>query len=339
MERVVTFVTALILAALSISFGVTATNAPLVLIHTTPLPGVQGDFDHFAADVKGNRLFLTAEDHHSVEVFELSSGKLLQSVGGFDTPHSILYMPEKNELFVIDGGDGTCKILSGDNYKNVKTLKVGPEADSMVYDPSTKHLFVGVGGGEAKMDHSLLVVIDAASGKTVGEMRVNSENIEAMAVEKSGPRLFANIRDKHEIGVIDRVKLTLLKTWPLDGVQQNTPMALDEANHRLLVVGRKPGKLVVLDSDSGRIISTLSCVDGADDMTLDIPNNRLYITGAEGFVDVFERLSPDRYQFLTKLPTGFRGKNSILVPQLKQFYASVSKNGDKPAELKVYRVE
>ncbi|MGI9075492.1 MAG: YncE family protein [Bryobacteraceae bacterium] len=138
MKRVVTFVNAHIVAALSISFALAASNAPLVLIHTTPLPGVKGDFDHFAADIKGNRLFLTAEDHHSVEVFDLSSGKSLQSVGGFDTPHSILYMPEKKELFVIDGGDGTCKILSGENYKIVKTLKVGPEADSMVYEPIHK---------------------------------------------------------------------------------------------------------------------------------------------------------------------------------------------------------
>lgn len=325
--------------AVAISFGLAGANAPLVLIHRTPLPGVKGDFDHFAADVKGNRLFLTAEDHHSVEVFELRSGKLLRSVGGFSTPHSILFMPEKNELFVIDGGDGTCKVLRGDNYQIVKTIKVGPEADSMVYDPSTKHLFITAGGEDAKMDHSLIVVIDAGTGNNAGEMEVNSGNIEAMAVEKSGPRLFANIRDKRQIGVIDRVKMTLLATWPLDGVQQNTPMVLDEANHRLLIVGRKPGKLVVMNSDSGKIISTVSCVDGADDMTLDIPSNRLYITGAEGFADVFERLSPERYQFSGKVPTGFRGKNSILVPELKQFYAAVSAHENKPPELKVYRVQ
>jgi len=45
---------------------------PLKLIKTTPLPGFTGDFDHFAIDLQGKRLFLTAEDHKSVEVFDLS---------------------------------------------------------------------------------------------------------------------------------------------------------------------------------------------------------------------------------------------------------------------------
>ena len=340
MTRGLKWIYAPVLAAALLS-GVSkgAPKAPLVLIHTTPLPDIDGDFDHFAVDVKGNRLFLTAEDHHSVEVFELGSGKFLRSLGGFSTPHSVRYMPEQNELLVVDGGDGSCKVVRGDNYQIIKTLKVGPEADSMGYDPSTKRLFIGAGGEEAKMDHSLLVAVDGANGKTLGEMTINSGNIEAMAVEKSGPKLFANIRDKHQIGVIDREKMAMLTTWTLAGVQLNTTMALDEANHRLLIAGRKPGKLAVLDSDSGKIIATFPCVDGADDMSLDIPGNRLYITGAEGFADVFERISPDQYRLLAKVPTGYRGKNSVLVPEIKQFYVSSSKHENKPAELKVYRVE
>jgi hypothetical protein len=35
-------------------------KSPLKLIATTPLPGFSGDFDHFAVDLKGNRLFLAA---------------------------------------------------------------------------------------------------------------------------------------------------------------------------------------------------------------------------------------------------------------------------------------
>src|ERR1700675_2679521 len=59
---------------------------PLKLVTTTPLPGFTGDFDHFALDLNGKRLFLTAEDHKTVEVFDLD-GKHLHSITGFDTPH------------------------------------------------------------------------------------------------------------------------------------------------------------------------------------------------------------------------------------------------------------
>jgi len=47
---------------------------PLKLIATTPMPGFTGDFDHFGLDLKGNRLFLAAEIHKTVEVFDSGRG-------------------------------------------------------------------------------------------------------------------------------------------------------------------------------------------------------------------------------------------------------------------------
>ena len=44
--------------------------APLRLETSIPMPGIKGDFDHFGADVEGNRLFLAAEEHKTVEVFD-----------------------------------------------------------------------------------------------------------------------------------------------------------------------------------------------------------------------------------------------------------------------------
>jgi len=60
----------------------------------TELIRVQRDFDHFAVDLQGNRLFLAAEDHGTLEVFDLRTGKHLRSVSGFETPHSIFPIPQ-----------------------------------------------------------------------------------------------------------------------------------------------------------------------------------------------------------------------------------------------------
>jgi len=58
------------------------------------MPGFEGgDFDHFEADLKGNRLFLAAEDHKTVEVFNLRTGKQLHSIAVFGNPHGIVYVP------------------------------------------------------------------------------------------------------------------------------------------------------------------------------------------------------------------------------------------------------
>src|SRR5256885_11241229 len=104
---------------------------PLKLVATTPLPGFSGDFDHFALDLKGQRLFLTAEDHKTVEVFDLD-GKHLHSITGFGQPHAALFLPESNKLIVTDGDDdfGRVEMVSGTDYKILSTDRKSSELQS-----------------------------------------------------------------------------------------------------------------------------------------------------------------------------------------------------------------
>src|SRR5580692_7586958 len=96
---------------------------PMKLVATTPLPGFTGDFDHFAVDLKGKRLFLTAEDHKTVEVFDLD-GKRIKSIEGFGQPHAILFMPDVNKFIVTDGDDfGMVELVSGEDYKILDKIK------------------------------------------------------------------------------------------------------------------------------------------------------------------------------------------------------------------------
>ena len=112
----------------------TPQSAPLRLETSVPMPGIKGDFDHFGADVKGDRLFLAAEEHKTVEVFDLKTGKLLHSVPGFGAPHQIVYVPQNNTILVTDSGeeggkDGYIRVISGDSYKIIKSIKVLAAAD------------------------------------------------------------------------------------------------------------------------------------------------------------------------------------------------------------------
>jgi DNA-binding beta-propeller fold protein YncE len=80
---------------------------PLKRIQTIPMPGLHdGDFDHFAVDVENHRLFLTAEENSAVEVFDLRTNKLIHTITGPNTPHSMVYRADVKKLFVVDGGGG-----------------------------------------------------------------------------------------------------------------------------------------------------------------------------------------------------------------------------------------
>src|SRR5438270_10746995 len=80
-------ITLLALCALSMQ----AQELPLRLVTAIPMPGFTGDFDHFGVDLTRNRLFLAAEEHKTVEVFDLRNGKRLQSIEGFGQPLMMVY--------------------------------------------------------------------------------------------------------------------------------------------------------------------------------------------------------------------------------------------------------
>ena len=313
-------------------------NPPLRYLQSIPMPDLKpGDFDHFAIDLTGSRLFLTGEANNVVEVFDLKTNKLAHTIQEVDEPHSMLYLPESKQLWVVCGGDGTLKIFNTETYTVANTIKVGEGADSSIYDPA-KHLFYVVTGGEdAKLDYSMISIVDTTTRKRVGDIKVDSGNIEALALEKNGSKLFANIRDKNSVGVFDREKKTQLAMWPLGDLTGNTPMAYDDATHRLFVVGRKPANLLVLNVDSGKIVATLPAAEMVDDMAFDSQSKRIYVA-CGGFTVVYQESDADHFEELGRVTTGFRAKTAFLAPQLKRFYVAAPRDKDKPAEVKVYEL-
>lgn len=315
-------------------------KAPLALLQKIPIPGLKdGDFDHFAVDLPGQRLFLTAEMNAAVEVFDLGTNKLIHTISDVKTPHSMVYRGDLKKLFVVDGGASEVKIFDSDSYKLIESVKLELDADSMAYDPATKYMYVVNGGDDAHMEYSLISVIDTTAAKKLADIKIDSDKVEALALEKSGPRLFVDITGKDEVGVVDRERRTVTEKWPTAKAGKHlVAMAFDDADHRLFVTTREPGKFVVLDSGSGKIVASYPCVSLNDDMVYDPVSKRIYIAGS-GFIDVFQQNDPDHYVQIGHIPGAFRAKTAILVPELNRYYLAVPHHGAKEAEVRVYEVK
>lgn len=312
---------------------------PLTLLRTDPIADVKGgDFDHFAVDLKHNRLYVSAEERKAIEVFNLKTGAHIQTGDGVvKTPHMLAFIPEKNELFVADGGDGSCLVLDGTDLHLVKRIPLQPGPDAGIYDPQTRIFYVGNGGRGAKTDFSYLSEISVDKAEEVARIRVEASNLESMAIDHKANRLYVNLRDIKKIGVIDLKTGKVVDTWTVPDLNLNTPMAYDAANHRLFIGARKPGKLYILNSENGTVIQTLDAVDISDDMTYDAAHHRIYLSGAEG-LDVFAQQDADHYEIVQKEDT-LGGKTSVYVPQVKQFYVAHTKsNLALEAGLQVYKV-
>jgi len=317
-------------------------DEPLKLVQTIPLPGLKdGDFDHFVVDLRGQRLFLAAEENAAVEVIDLRTNKVIHTLTEPKTPHSMAYNPESNKLFVVDEGPpNRVDIYDGTSYKLLGTIPMDAHADASIYDPASKLFYVGNGGKMAHEDYCMLSIVDTTSGQKVGDIKLDADHIEAMALEKSGSRLFVNLTSKNAVAVIDREKRTVIATWSnAEEGRANGPMAFDEANHRLFVVSRDPDKVIVLDSDSGKIVTSVPCVGQfiSDDAVYDPASKRLYVVGTP-FLDVFQQRSPNSYQLLGQVPNAFHANTAILVPQLNRYYVAVNHHGETDAVVQVYAI-
>ncbi len=326
--------------------GAHAQNAtgPMKLIQTIPLPDVEGYFDHMAVDLKGQRLFVTGEHKRSLEIIDLKAGKVIKTITGFGgDPRKALYLPGVNQIWV-DDGDATVKGYDGSTYELVRNIPLSghdlPEAerkvpDNGIYDAATGLFYLGARADRVKKEGAKgsVEIVDIKNGKLVGSIDVDGLNPAGFALDATSPKMYVVMGDTSNVVVIDREKRQVIATWPITGGPEPHAVAIDPAHHRLLIGSRvkrshlyKPGKMVVMDSETGKVIDAIDTEGGVDEVVYDAPTKRVYYTGTTGSVAVFKQIDADHYQSLGNVPTGPIAKTSLFVPETKRFYSAVPKH-------------
>jgi len=322
----------------------TEANAPMRLVQTIPLPNVEGYFDHMAVDTKGQRLFVPGEHQRTIEVIDLRTGKDIHTISGFGgDPRKTIYLPQTNEIWV-DDGDASVKAFSGETYELVKNIPLSGHdldkdsrrvPDNGVYDPTTGLFYLGDRADGLKKEgiKGSIEIVDLKSGKYVGSIEVDGLNPAGLALDPKSPKMYVVTGDTSNVIVIDREQRKVLATWPITGGPEPHAVAFDGAHHRLLIGSRvkrshiyKPGKLVVMDSDTGKVIDAIDTEGGVDEVEYEPASHRVYYTGTTGFVEVFKQVDADHYERLGRVATGPIAKTSLLVPDMKRFYAAIPKH-------------
>jgi DNA-binding beta-propeller fold protein YncE len=305
--------------------------APLKLTKTIALPGVEGRIDHFAFDAAGERLFVCALGNDTVEVLDVRKGERIHSITGLGAPQGIAYLPELNRVFVANDKGGICKIYNGKSFQAVGELDLKDDADNVRYDEATKRIYVGFGSGG-------IAVVNAPDGKQIGSITL-SAHPEAFELEKNGKRIFVNVPNARNVAVIDQDKGAVTATWKTDLAFGNFPMALDETNHRLFVGCRIPSKLVVLNTDSGTVVTKIGISGDSDEIFYDSKRHRIYAVCGAGKIDVIEQTDPNNYRRSSETETVSGGRTGLFVPEIDTLFIAVPHRGLQQAEVRVYHVE
>jgi DNA-binding beta-propeller fold protein YncE len=311
-------------------------TSPLVLTGIMLLPHVEGRLDHMDYDSEGNRLFLSALGSDKEEVIDLSAERVVETLS-VPRPQGVAFVPGLNKIFV-GSDEGKLYIFDGASYKLITTIDLGDDADDLRYDAAAKQVYVGYGDGA----DGAIGVVDAATNKLVRSYKVG-DHPESFQLETSGPAMYVNVPGLKEILAINR-KTGKVVRWPLT-LGQNFPMALDEADHRLFVVTHQPdSRLAVFDTNTGHMIAALPCVVNSDDLYYDEGFKRVYATGGEGFISVYQQESPDRYRLLAKVPSDVGARTSeypgrIGMKAFNRFYVALPEGVRHGAQVWMYSVQ
>lgn len=302
-------------------------SQPLRLEKTIEMPDVQGRIDHLSIDVKGERLFVAALGNNTLEVIDLKAGKRAKTISQLKEPQGIRYVPEIDRLYVANGNDGTVRIFDGTSYALLKTLDYADDADNLRYDSARKRIYVGYGsGGLGEIDND---------GNKVSDTKLDAHP-ESFQLEQNSPRIYVNLPKSRKVVVVDREKHAVTATWKTGMAFANYPMALDEREHRLFVVTRLPALLLVFNTDTGTIIQKLPAVGDCDDVFYDSKRKRIYASGGDGAISVFEQKDADHYTELSRITTFKEARTSFFSPELDRLFLAVRREGSHPAAIQVF---
>ena len=295
----------------------------LILERTIPLPQVVGRIDHLAYDAKRGRVFVAELGNGSVEGVDLATGRVVARVGGLKEPQGLAFLPDRDELAVASGGDGSVRFYRGADLAASGAMQLGADADNLRVDPASGLLVVGYGSGA-------LGVIDPAARRLTATIPLPAH---PEGFQLDGERAFVNLPEAGQIAVVHLPTGRMLASWRNPGPKWNFPLAIDPKTGEVAVVYRLPGRLVIWTAASGQVRQTLSTCGDADDVFFDKPRARLYVICGQGVVDVFAA-TPKGYSRIGRVGTRSGARTGLFVPQLDRlFVAARARDGADAAIL------
>ncbi|MBI3502195.1 MAG: YncE family protein [Bacteroidetes bacterium] len=303
----------------------------LKLEKTISLPNVSGRIDHIAINLKKQIAYVAALSNNTVEVVDLKKGEVIHSIKDMDEPQGIIYIPENNSIFIANGGNGNCVAVDADNYQQTHSVTLSGDADNVRYDSASQKIFVGYEKGA-------IAIIDAITFKQTEDIKL-SGHPESFQIDKSVNKIYVNVPDANLIEVIDLKNNSVIAQWKMTEAKSNFPMALDETNHRLFIGCRHPAKMLVLDTQTGKINSSLDIDNDVDDIFYNNTTKEIYLSCGGGYIDIIKQTDVNNYLASGKISSHSGARTSLFIPELKQIFLASPSGTNREAQLMIYSVK
>lgn len=284
--------------------------------------GGPGGWDYLTTESQANRLFISRSDR--VLVVDTRDGSLIATISDTQGVHGVALAPKLGKGFTSNGRANTVTVFDLKSLKPTGTIEVpGQNPDTILYDTASKHIYTFNG-----RSHDISV-IDPLKGVVLTTLPAGGTP-EFAAADGAG-RIFFNIEDKSQIGVIDSSTNKMISTWPLPGCEEPSGLAFDVAHKRLFSTCGN-GVLAVTDASSGRHVADVPIGQGPDAAAFDGERGLIFSSnGRDGTLTVIHEDDPDRYTVTATVATQKSARTMALNTRTHEIYLVAAQFGPAPA--------
>jgi DNA-binding beta-propeller fold protein YncE len=253
-----------------------------------------GFADYMYCDARGHRLYVGYTSDGSIVAIDTRTNRVLYTVHGLPGAHGLAIA---NGLgFASSGRDNSVGVIDLRRGKLIEKIKVGEGPDGIIYDPGARLVYVGDHAGKAA------TLINPVTRTALVTIPIGGVAEYARADPHTG-LVYQNLEDTSQLAVVDPRTKSVVHRWSLTPGEGPSGLALDAAHHRAFAAcGNKT--LVIVNTDTGGVVSTVPIGAGVDFASYDPALHRIYTANGEsGTMTVVEEVSPDQYRVLRDVPT------------------------------------
>lgn len=298
-----------------------ASAKPAYVLAKTVALGAPDRWDYATFDPPSGRVYVAHGDR--VTVIDGRSGTVIGEVEGMPGgTHGIAISHATPEGLTDDGEGAQAVAFDLTTFKVTHRIPAADDADGIALEPATGHAFI-VDGDPGKM-----TVVDPRTNTAVATIDAG-EKMEFVVAGDPGV-IYAAGEAKRDLLKIDARTNKIVARWAAPDCVSPHGLAFDPRGRRLFM-GCVNSLMVVIDADTGRVVSKLPIGRGSDAVAYDLQRKRVFSSnGVDGTLSIYQQAGRDRYTALETIPTAISGRTLALDPASGRLFVVAAQTDPSP---------
>jgi YVTN family beta-propeller protein len=300
--------------------GTAVGNGPYQFVTEIPIGG-EGGWDILTIDSAASRLYLSHAT--KVVVVDLITNTIAGEIA--DTPgvHAFVVVPAVQRGFSSNGKESKSSVVDLTTLTTTSKIDTDANPDAIVYEPRHGEVYIFNHTGNS------VTVINSKTA-TVSATIPLGGTPEFAAVDQAAGRVYCNIEDKSEVAVIDAAKHEVVARWSLAPGEGPSGIALDATHHRLFS-GCHNKKMVMLDTESGKVVDTVPIGAGVDGCAFEDARQLAFASCGDGTTTIAREVAPGKLTVIQTLNTERGARTMALDPKTHRIYLPSAKFEPAPS--------